>query len=629
MKTFLENSFNLVEKITPQQSEILKLNTINEAEANRGGQRWEDVDFIELPNGEMIDMKKLLKDQQLAKAALNTRLPHIGILAEKIRFIYTFEVDTQATDGYNVFANPKFTNDLTIEGKMFVMAHELMHCLLNHIRRAKAIDAMNMKGNIAADYEVNQTLVDLGLVTEKVIKDLGGYIDKKWSRKPFEQIFNQMENPSKPNQQQQNGGGSGMQGTPPPSSGGSQNSQGGGQSGSNQNQQNQSGNQGQQNSPGGNSGGSGGGNQQNNQGNSGSGSSQGQSGNQQGSQQQGGSGGQGQPVNQSNKKKQGNQGSGSGGQGNGSGNKGNKQQGDIYTDANGNTVRKVTQKDLSSQGSGNQRSVNGSDMMSKDEGDELAKKEGYEKEGGSQDQVNNEWEKHQKDIANKMAGSKEGSAEKFLSDLLKSFKMKDDGTWKKKLRDIVGRSISPESKRRGFAHQNTLASQARLALNDFTNYDNLDYIGAFVDTSGSMSQDFLTKCLTEVCKIADAKKPNGIMLAQFDTRITSLERYTSSQEFQKKFKFIKIKGGGGTDIKECFDLPKTTNKEHKKLWPKSILDLVVIFTDGYLDTYKRPHQLCRNLIWVIIGNPGFELKKSETDANTKIIYITEEQAKKW
>lgn len=606
MKTFLENSFNLVEKITPQQSKF-----INEAEANRGGQRWEDVDFIELPNGEMIDMKKLLKDQQLAKAALNTRLPHIGILAEKLRFIYTFEVDTQATDGYNVFVNPKFTNDLTIEGKMFVMAHELMHCLLNHIRRAKAIDAMNMKGNIAADYEVNQTLVDLGLVTEKVIKDLGGYIDKKWSRKPFEHIFNQMENPSKPNQQQQNGGGSGMQGTPPPSSGnsgGSQNQQGGGNSGSNQNQQNQSGNQGQQNS----------------QGNSGSGS-QGQSGNQQGSQQQGGSGGQGQPVNQSNKKKQGS-GSGSGGQGNVSG---NKQQGDIYTDANGNTVRKVTQKDLSSQGSGNQRSVNGSDMMSKDEGDELAKKEGYEKEGGSQDQVNNEWEKHQKDIANKMAGSKEGSAEKFLSDLLKSFKMKDDGTWKKKLRDIVGRSISPESKRRGFAHQNTLASQTRLALNDFTNYDNLDYIGAFVDTSGSMSQDFLTKCLTEVCKIADAKKPNGIMLAQFDTRITSLERYTSSQEFQKKFKFIKIKGGGGTDIKECFDLPKTTNKEHKKLWPKSILDLVVIFTDGYLDTYKRPHQLCRNLIWVIIGNPGFELKKSETDANTKIIYITEEQAKKW
>lgn len=592
MKTFLENSFNLVEKITPQQSEILKLNTINEADANRGGQRWEDVDFIELPDGEMIDMKKLLKDQQLAKAALNTRLPHIGILAEKLRFIYTFEVDTQATDGYNVFVNPKFTNDLTIEGKMFVMAHELMHCLLNHIRRAKAIDAMNMKGNIAADYEVNQTLVDLGLVTEKVIKDLGGYIDKKWSRKPFEQIFNQMENPSKPNQQQQNGGGSGMQGTPPPSSGGSgssQNQQGGGNSGSNQNQQNQSGNQGQQNSPGGNSGGSGGGNQQNNQGNSGSGRSQGQSGNQQGSQ----------------------------------------QQGDIYTDANGNTVRKVTQKDLSSQGSGNQRSVNGSDMMSKDEGDELAKKEGYEKEGGSQDQVNNEWEKHQKDIANKMAGNKEGSAEKFLSDLLKSFKMKDDGTWKKKLRDIVGRSISPESKRRGFAHQNTLASQARLALNDFTNYDNLDYIGAFVDTSGSMSQDFLTKCLTEVCKIADAKKPNGIMLAQFDTRITSLERYTSSQEFQKKFKFIKIKGGGGTDIKECFDLPKTTNKEHKKLWPKSILDLVVIFTDGYLDTYKRPHQLCINLIWVIIGNPGFELKKSEMDANTKIIYITEEQAKKW
>lgn len=553
MKTFLKNSFNLVEKITPQQSNLLKLNTINEANLNRGGQRWEDVDFIELPDGEMIDMKKLIKDQRLAKAALNTRLPHIGILAEKLRFIYTFEVDTQATDGYNVFINPKFTNDLTIEGKMFVMAHELMHCLLNHVRRGKAINAMNMKGNIAADYEVNQTLVDLGLVTEKFIKELGGYVDKKWSRKPFEQIFNQMEDPTPPNQQQQNGGGSGIQGTPPPISGDTVNQQG--------NQSNNSGNQKQ--------------NQSNNSGNSSS------------------------------------------------------QNGSTYKDANGNMVRKVTQQDLSPKGPGHQRSINGSDIMSKEEGDQLAQKEGYEKEGGSQDQVNNEWEKYQKDVANKLAGSKEGSAEKFLSDLIKSFKLKDDGTWKKKLRDIVGRSISPESKRRGFTHQNTLASQGRLALNDFTNYDNLDYIGAFVDTSGSMSQEFLIKCLTEVCKIADAKKPNGIMLAQFDTRITSLERYTSSQEFQKKFKFIKLKGGGGTDIKECFDLPKTTNKEHRKLWPKSILDLVVIFTDGYLDTYKRPHQLCRNLVWVIIGNPGFELKKSETDANTKVIYLSEEQAKKW
>ena len=596
MKTFLENSFNLVEKITPQQSKLLKLNTINEANLNRGGQRWEDVDFIELPDGGMIDMKKLIKDQRLAKAALNTRLPHIGILAEKLRFIYTFEVDTQATDGYNVFINPKFTNDLTIEGKMFVMAHELMHCLLNHVRRGKAINAMNMKGNIAADYEVNQTLVDLGLITEKFVKDLGGYIDKQWSRKPFEQIFYQMKDPTPPNQQQQNGGGSGMQGTPPPISGDAVNQQG--------NQNNNSGNQGQS----GNSQGNSGNNQQgNNQQSSGS-----QNGNSQSSR-----------NNQQQSSQNGNSGSGSQQQ------SGNNQQGDTYKDANGNTVRRVTQKDLSPQGSGHQRSMNGSDIMTKEEGDQLAQKEGYEKEGGSQDQVNNEWEKYQKDVANKLAGSKEGSAEKFLSDLIKSFKLKDDGTWKKKLRDIVGRSISPESKRRGFAHQNTLASQGRLALNDFTNYDNLDYIGAFVDTSGSMSQEFLIKCLTEVCKIADAKKPNGIMLAQFDTRITSLERYTSSQEFQKKFKFIKLKGGGGTDIKECFDLPKTTNKEHRKLWPKSILDLVVIFTDGYLDAYKRPHQLCRNLVWVIIGNPGFELKKSEIDANTKVIYLSEEQAKKW
>lgn len=582
-----------------------------------GNTRWEDYDYIELPSGEKINMKKLLNDQKIAKAALNTQLPHVGILAEKLRFIYTFEVETQATDGYNVFVNPKFTNDLTIEGKMFVMAHELIHCLLNHVRRGQAINAMNQKGNIAADYEVNQLLVDMGLVPEKFVKELGGYIDSKWEKKPFEQIYREMPNET-PSQKQHQGGQSGNQ----------QQQQGGSQGGNSQqngsqNQNQQQGNQGGQGQgidipqgtapddvqkqiddiqnqlsdisdkgiqKKGNKNKSGGGNSQ-------GGGSQQDSGNQQNSQ-------------------------------NGSG--GSSRNGNEYTDENGKSVRKVTPQDCqgSNRNAPNGRgSMNGSDMMTRAEGDELAQKEGYDKGNGhSQEITEKEWAKTAEAVAKGIPGEQRGAGK--LKDLINSTRIVNDNTWKKKLRDIVGRSISPESKRRGFTHQNTLASQSRLSLTDFTNYDNLDYIVALIDTSGSMSQDFLKACLMEVVRIADAKKPNGVIVAQFDTRVSAMDIYKNLADFKQNFKKITIKGGGGTDIKDAFELPKHKNKEYAKKWPKgNIPDLGVIFTDGYLDQYKRPNMLCKTLLWVIIDNPGFELQYKEP--NTKIIYLSKEQAQKW
>lgn len=592
--------------------------------------RWEDYDYIELPDGERIDMKKLLNDQRLAKTALNTRLPHVGILAEKLRFIYTFEVETQATDGYNVFVNPKFTNDLTMEGKMFVMAHELIHCLLNHVRRGQAIGAMNQKGNIAADYEVNQLLVDMGLVSEKFVKELGGYIDSQWQNTPFEVIYNKMKD-EKPSQQQHQGGQSG-----------NQQQQQGGSGGGNQNQQNQPPQQTQQNSPNQNQGQSGsqGGNQPQQSGNSGSQGNQQQqqpSGNQSQSQSSGS-----QSVSQNQRGQQNGQGGNSGGSGSsgggqgiqqngqGSGNQGSGNGPTEYTDEKGNSVRRVTPQDCqgSNRNAQNGRgSMNGSDMMSRAEGDKLAEREGYDKgDGHSQEVTEKEWAKTAEDVAKKIPGHQQGAAS--LKNIINSTRITDDGTWKKKLKDIVGRSISPESKRRGFTHQNTLASQARLALTDFTNYDNLDYIVALVDTSGSMSQDFLKACLMEVVRIADAKKPNGVIVAQFDTRVADLQIYRNSVEFKKNFKKITIKGGGGTDIKDAFELPKHKNKEYAKKWPKgNIPDLCVVFTDGFLNQYKRPNQLCKTLLWVIIDNPGFELENKEP--NTKIIYISKEQAQKW
>lgn len=162
------------------------------------GKKWEDYDTIVCPDGQEIDMQKLIDDQYRAKAALTHTLPWVSGLISKLRFVYTFKVQTQATDGYNLFVNPQFTYNLDFTGKVFVMAHEVMHNLLNHLRRGKGHDPQ--KSNIAADYECNITLADIKPFNEKMIKDLGAYIDKKYKGMGYEAIYNLVGDSARDNQ---------------------------------------------------------------------------------------------------------------------------------------------------------------------------------------------------------------------------------------------------------------------------------------------------------------------------------------------------------------------------------------------------------------------------------------------
>lgn len=186
------------------------------------GKRWEDYDTILCPDGEVIDMQKLLEEQQRACAALGHLLPALGGFVSKLRFVYTFRVDTQATDGYNIFINPQFTSHLDLTGKTFVLAHEIMHNLLNHLRRARELGHPIDKSNIAADYECNITLAtDLGLVKIDTVKKLGALIDTKYQGWGYEKIYadnppsggnsnmNNKDEGSKAKQNQEQGGGNG------------------------------------------------------------------------------------------------------------------------------------------------------------------------------------------------------------------------------------------------------------------------------------------------------------------------------------------------------------------------------------------------------------------------------------
>lgn len=453
--------------------------------------RLEDYDVVVGPSGKKIDMAKLLDDQHRAMASLRHIAPQFGGLITSLQFVYTYKVDTQATDGFRIFVNPEFTDSLDHTGKVFVMAHELMHCLLNHLRRGKKIDALNQKGNIAADYEVNQTLVDMGLFKTSTIEKLQGYIDAKWSRVSFETIYSKIPNPP-----QQKG-------------------QGGGQ---------------------------------------GQGNSQGQQGNQ-----QGGTG-----------------------------------QGSSSTEAN-------LQGTIDTAGS----------MLDAKEGQKIAKEEGYDDVGANESALEKEWENKAREVAKKLKGT--GAGNDILADKLLATSIKGTNEWKKILKDIVGRSVSPEDKRRGYTHNNILVSQDRVALSDKEKYDNVDYIMAWVDTSGSMSQEDLNKALSMMLMVAQAKKPTKLVVCQFDTRIADIKEFDKVDRIEKDMRKMKIKGGGGTDVKCCFDLLA----DKKSKYARQVPELVVIFTDGYLDQYRRDKRRMQNLVWVVQDHPSFELEYP--DSHTKLI----------
>lgn len=169
---------------------------------NSDGKRWEDYDTIVCPDGEVINMQQLLDDQNRAKAALLHLQPFFSAFVGRLRPIYTFRIQTQATDGVNLFINPQFTAKLNLSEKCFVLAHEIMHCVLNHMRRGRGHD--QKRSNIAADYECNITLSDasgqMGLFKKSTIKGMDAYIDEKYNNWGYEKIYKDVSDSSNDSQ---------------------------------------------------------------------------------------------------------------------------------------------------------------------------------------------------------------------------------------------------------------------------------------------------------------------------------------------------------------------------------------------------------------------------------------------
>ena len=109
---------------------------------------------------------------QKAKSALILDQPFFASILLSMPITVDESIPTMATDGQSIKINEKFVESLTHNEVLFVLAHETLHCVFQHMCRRGTRNAN--KFNIAADYVINQILTD-----EKIgSMPNGGLLDK-------------------------------------------------------------------------------------------------------------------------------------------------------------------------------------------------------------------------------------------------------------------------------------------------------------------------------------------------------------------------------------------------------------------------------------------------------------------
>lgn len=97
----------------------------------------------------------------IARTQLLFNHPFFGVLSLNLGAVEDEAIPTLAVDGRSIFYNPQFFTSLSPELRISAIAHEVMHCVLEHCTRRG--DRTPSRWMRAADYADNQILFEAGL----------------------------------------------------------------------------------------------------------------------------------------------------------------------------------------------------------------------------------------------------------------------------------------------------------------------------------------------------------------------------------------------------------------------------------------------------------------------------------
>lgn len=85
----------------------------------------------------------------------------LGNLSLRLKLVPAYWLPTAGTDGFHFYYNPDFIDKLTLPETKFVVAHEVMHCVYEHMLRRNGRDPRVW--NMAGDYRINLELKDMSI----------------------------------------------------------------------------------------------------------------------------------------------------------------------------------------------------------------------------------------------------------------------------------------------------------------------------------------------------------------------------------------------------------------------------------------------------------------------------------
>lgn len=153
----------------------------------------------------------------------------------------------------------------------------------------------------------------------------------------------------------------------------------------------------------------------------------------------------------------------------------------------------------------------------------------------------------------------------FISDVTQG---KDYATWRKPNRRYLGQGLYMPS----------------------TQSESIGDMVIAIDTSGSISDDILSRFLSELVSIVTTTPPDKLHLLWWDTQVQKHDIFMPN-EYDSIMTKIKPAGGGGTDVNCVCDYIRT-----HQLNPIAVIN----FTDGYL--YDGFGQWTCPVLWTIVDN---------------------------
>ena len=149
------------------------------------------TEAVETPDIEVTDelRKEVLDKIIVARVGLLMRHPFFGNMATRLKVVEASDwCPTAATDGRHLFYSVPFFANMTNKEVEFVIAHEILHCVYDHMTRREKRDPQIH--NIAADYIVNNILVR-DKIGDKP-KDIPIFQDFKYDGWTSEEVYDEI-----------------------------------------------------------------------------------------------------------------------------------------------------------------------------------------------------------------------------------------------------------------------------------------------------------------------------------------------------------------------------------------------------------------------------------------------------